>query len=287
MMRAMFRLAFAAAGASLGLLLCGARAAESPLERGTYLVHAVMACGTCHTTRDAAFRPIPEMELAGGRVIDDEGIHAIVPNITPDRETGIGNWTDDQIINAIRNGKRPDGTIIGPPMPIDFYREISDSDMRAIVAYLRQVKPISHRVEKSVYTISLPKNYGPTVTHVLDVPRSDRVAYGQYVAELGHCMLCHAPMVQGRNDMSNLGAGGRKFVTPRGTVFSANLTPANPNGIASWSDAQIKTAVTQGMRPDGSPLVPVMAFAWYKNTASDDLDALVAYLRSLKPATPP
>ena len=80
------------------------------MERGTYLVRAIMGCGTCHTTRDAAMKPLPEMELAGGRVIDREGIHAIAPNITSDPETGIGNWTDDQIIDAIRNGRRPDAS---------------------------------------------------------------------------------------------------------------------------------------------------------------------------------
>jgi cytochrome c2 len=285
--RAFFCVALAVTGMSLGALFCGAHAAESPSERGEYLVNAIMGCGTCHTTRDAAMKPIPEMELAGGRVIDREGIHAIAPNITPDPETGIGRWTDDQIINAIRNGKRPDGTIIGPPMPVAFYRVVSDNDMHAIIAYLRQVKPINHKVEKSVYTIPLPKDYGPTITHVTDVSRRDKVAYGKYVAALGHCMLCHTPESQGRNDMSKLGAGGVEFIVKGSPVLSANLTRANPGGIPSWTDAQIKTAVTKGMRPDGSPLAPVMAFAWYKNTADEDLDALVAYLRTLRPATAP
>jgi mono/diheme cytochrome c family protein len=265
----------------------GAPVANNSLERGAYLVRAIMGCGTCHTTRDAKMQPIAEMELAGGRVIDREGIHAVAPNITPDPETGIGKWTDAQIINAIRNGKRPDGSIIGPPMPVAFYRGVSDSDMRAVVAYLRQAEPIDHKVEKSVYTIALPQDYGPTVTHVADIPRGDKVAYGQYVASLGHCMLCHTPEAKGRNDLSKVGAGGVDFKLKDNVVLSANLTPANPGGIPSWSDAEIKTAVTQGIRPDGSKLAPIMAFAWYKNTSSEDLDALVAYLRTLKPATAP
>jgi cytochrome c553 len=280
-------LALVLIGTSFGAFSYGVHAEESPLERGTYLVRAIMSCGSCHTTRDTANKPIPEMELAGGRVLDDEGIHAIVPNITPDPETGIGKWTDDQIINAIRDGKRPDGSIIGPPMPVDFYRAISDTDMRAIVAYLRQVKPIGHKVEKSVYTIPLPKDYGPTITHVADVPRGITAVYGKYVSALGHCMLCHTPKIQGRNDMSKVGAGGVEFIVKGNPVISANLTPANPGGIPSWTDAQIKTAVTQGIRPDGSALAPVMGFAWYKNTTNDDLDALVAYLRTLRPATAP
>jgi hypothetical protein len=229
---------------------------------------------------------MPDMEMAGGRVIDDEGVHAIAPNITPDKKTGIGNWTDDQIIDAIRNGKRPDGTIIGPPMPIDFYRSISDSDVRAIIAYLRQVNPIEHKVEKSAFTITLPKSYGPTITSVSDEPRNDKATYGRYVAALGHCMQCHTPVVNGRNVWDKLGAGGRRFVVAGAPILSPNLTPANPEGIAQWTDEQIESAVTQGVRPDGTKLVPVMAFAWYKNTSQEDLDALVAYLRTLKPAEP-
>jgi mono/diheme cytochrome c family protein len=191
------------------------------------------------------------------------------------------------MIEAIRNGKRPDGTTIGPPMPIAFYRGMSDSDVRALVAYLHTVKPIHHVVEKSTYKNPLPPSYGPVVTHVPDVPRTDTVAYGQYLATaLGHCMDCHTPLVQGHNDMTKVGAGGRQQPAPGGgIVISTNLTPANEHGIAHWTDQQIKTAITQGVRPD-RPLVRLMAFDWYKHSSSADLEALVAYLRTLKPAAP-
>src|SRR5205085_1957722 len=96
----------------------------------------------------------------------------------------------------------------------------------------------------------------------------------------------HTPRVNGRSDMSKVGAGGRQFETLSGGVItSANLTPANDDGIAHWTDAEIKHAITHGVRP-GRALIPVMAFDWYKNISSDDLDALVAYLRSLRPAMP-
>jgi hypothetical protein len=86
--------------------------------------------------------------------------------------------------------------------------------------------------------------------------------------------------------MTKVGAGGREFeVHGGGLITSTNLTPANDAGIARWSDAQVKDAIAQGVRPDRT-LVPLMAFGWYKNISADDLDALVAYLRSLKPATP-
>ena len=182
------------------------------MERGTYLTQSIVACGNCHTPKDRDGKPIADRELAGGFVINAPVFHSVSPNITPDKETGIGNWTDDQIVDAIRNGKRPDGTTIGPPMPIEYYHNLSDSDVRAIVAYLRTVKPIKNKTEKSTYKIPLPAQYGPTVTSVPDMPRTDKVAYGRYLATaLGHCMDCHTPMVNGRSDMTKVGAGGRQF----------------------------------------------------------------------------
>lgn len=257
------------------------------VERGAYLVRGLVACGNCHTPKGADGAPIAGQEMAGGFVIDLPIFRAVASNITPDKATGIGAWTDQQIVDAIRNGKRPDGSIIGPPMPIVQYRNMSDTDAYAIVAYLRTVKPIEHKVEKSTYKIPLPPSYGPTVTHVADVPREKTVAYGHYLSEIAHCMECHTPAVRGALVMSKIGAGGRALPGPAGgEVITANLTPANLDGMARWTDAQVMTAITQGVRPDGRQLVPLMAFDWYRHTSRPDLDALIAYLRTLKPATP-
>ena len=282
MSRAKISLPLAAALAVI--LVPSFASAETPLERGKYLITSIAACGNCHTPKGPSGKALADQEFAGGTEINAPVFHAVVPNITPDKDTGIGKWTDDQIVNAIRNGKRPDGTTIGPPMPIGMYRGMSDSDVRAIVAYLRSVKPIKNKVEKSTYKIPLPPGYGPVVTHVMDVPRTDKLAYGKYLATaLGHCMECHTPMVQGRTDMSRLGAGGNKFESPvGGIVVSANLTPGNPDGIAKWTDAQLKAAIEEGKRPD-RPLVRLMAFDWYRNLSDADADALIAFLRTLKP----
>ncbi|HUK07662.1 MAG TPA: c-type cytochrome [Stellaceae bacterium] len=271
------------------LIGVGSASAETALERGTYLMRGIVACGNCHTTRDAAGKIEPRMELAGGTVFVAPVFRAVAPNITPDPETGIGRWTDDQIIDAIRDGKRPDGTIIGPPMPIDFYRGISDADVRALVAYLRAVPPVRHQVEKSVYKIPLPPSYGPPAASVPSTLPSDKIAYGHYLASnLGHCLECHTPRAaDGQLVMDKLGAGGQEIEVPwtGAIVLTSNLTPANPAGMARWTDQQIKTAITKGERPD-RPLAQLMAFDWYQNISDADLDALVAYLRTLKPAVP-
>jgi mono/diheme cytochrome c family protein len=270
--------------ASLAILAAGVSSAraETPLERGTYLMHSIVACGNCHTPKGPQ-GDVPGMELAGGVDFQEDVFTAVAPNITPDAETGIGKWTDAQIIAAIREGKRPDGTIIGPPMPIALYRGMVDDDVKAIVAYLRSVKPIANKVAKSQYKIPLPPSYGPPVTSVALVSRADKVAYGEYLASsLGHCVECHStPGANGAPDFVNhTGGGGMHFNGPWGVSYAANITPA---ALGKYSDEDIKNAITKGVRPDGSRLMPPMAYAYYRNIAPADLDAIVAYLRTLKP----
>lgn len=256
--------------------------AETPLERGTYLVRSIVACGNCHTPKGPT-GDLPGMEFAGWPEMDkSDAMIVSAPNITQDRETGIGAWSDAQIITAIREGKRPDGTIIGPPMPIGLYRGLSDTDVKAIVAYLRTVKPIRAVVPKSTYNIPLPPAYGPPVADVPDVDPADKIAYGAYLAgPLGHCIECHTPMGPTGPDLANrLGAGGFEFHGPWGTSVSANITPT---GLADRSDADIIRMITTGTRPDGSPMLPPMGYAYYANIKPADLEAIVAYLRTLPP----
>lgn len=280
----MHRCKLAAGLASLAILAVGASSAraETPLERGTYLMRSIVACGNCHTPKGPQ-GDLPDKELAGGVIFQEDAFTAVSPNITPDPETGIGKWTDAQIIAAIREGKRPDGTIIGPPMPIALYRGMADDDVKAIVAYLRSVKPIANKAAKSQYKIALPPSYGPPVASVAPVARTDKLAYGKYLASsLGHCVECHStPGANGAPDFINqTGGGGMQFNGPWGVSHAANITPA---ALGKYSDDDIKNAVTKGVRPDGSRLMPPMAYAYYRNIAPADLDAIVAYLRTLKP----
>ena len=281
------RQAFAASICAAALAVAPATAEESPLERGTYLMRSVVACGNCHTPQGPD-GPVAGMELAGGTLFELPGMTAYAANITPDDETGIGSWTDEQIIAAIREGKRPDGTTIGPPMPIGMYREMSDNDVRAIVAYLRAVPPVKNEVPASRYDFPLPAAYGPPVAAVPEPDRTDQLAYGAYLVSIGHCMECHTPMVDGRFDFANgLGAGGLEIPGPWGVSVSANITPHPEDGIGAWTDQQIKDAITEGVQPDGHKLMPPMAFAYYANISAADLDAIVAYLRTLKPLPDP
>ena len=257
------------------------------LARGTYLVEGIVACGNCHTPKTRDGTPIESMQFAGGFVIEEPGFTAYAPNITMDPETGIGHWSDAEIVRAIRDGVRPDGTLIGPPMPIAWYRGISDRDAEAIVAYLRSVRPVENTVPKSEYRIPLPPNWGPPVESVPEVARDNRLDYGRYLAvALGHCTECHTPMVDGQYDFSRTGLGGRVFNNIFGlgyTVISPNITPHPTAGIGAWTDEEIKRAITMGVSRDGRKLLPSMAFSYYANISDDDLDSLITYLRALNP----
>jgi mono/diheme cytochrome c family protein len=223
------------------------------------------------------------MELAGmAPFFETPEFTANAPNITPDKETGIGTWSDAQIISVIREGKRPDGSIIGPPMPIELYRGLSDRDVAAIVAYLRQVEPVRNEIPKSDYRIPLPPGYGPPVSSVPDVSSSEQVAYGAYLAgPAGHCIECHSPMGPMGPDIEHqLGAGGFEFPGPWGISVSANITPT---GLGGRSDVEIRRMITEGVRPDGSHMLPPMPYPYYANIKDDDLEAIIAYLRTLSP----
>lgn len=267
------------------LLLGSAAHAQQPgsVERGKYLMESVVACGNCHIARGPQGQPLFDKGLSGGMLFDEPPFKAYASNITPDLQTGIGKWTDAQLAKAIREGIRPDKTVIGPPMPIAFYRSLSDADLNAIVAYLRAQPGVASEVPKSSFNIPLPPNYGPPVHGVKTPSPKDQLRYGKYLADIGHCMECHTPRDQkGMLQMKNVGAGGQVFNGPWGQSVARNLTP-HDSGLKGWSDAQIATAVREGLNREGHPYKPPMAFGFYKNISDADMAALTAYLRSLKP----
>lgn len=263
--------------------------AETLLERGAYLANSVAACGNCHTPIDEQGRPIPGQEFAGRFLIEMPEFTVHTPNITPDMETGIGGWSEAEIATAIREGRRPDGSLIGPPMPFELYRQLSDRDVAAIAAYVRSRPAVRNAMPRTVYRIPLPASYGPPVGTVPDVDPNDLVAYGAYLAgPVGHCIECHTPMVEGRFDYENQrGAGGNEFEGPWGVSVSANLTSHDADGIKRYSDAEVIQMITTGMRPDGTAMLPPMGFPYYARIKPEDLKAIVAYLRSLPPKTNP
>lgn len=266
-----------ALGLALGALGFVGGAVAGSVERGEYLVTSVMACGSCHTPiGPTGF--VAEQALGGRLVIKNEQFTAVAPNITPAGR--IKDWTDEQLAKAIREGIRPDGSVIGPPMPFEVYKGISDDDLQSVVAYLRTAPAVDNDPGRSVYNIPLPPAYGPPVTTVAAVQEGVTPEYGKYLAnEIGHCSSCHTKMEGGVPQFDTLlFAGGEPFDGPWGTVVSANLTPY---GLADYTDAQIATMITHGERPDGGKLTGPMAFPFYAKMKADDVQAIITYLRSL------
>lgn len=140
-----FRLTAAAALAALGV--CASAQAETLVERGQYLAH-IMDCGGCHNI--GSFTPTPNMETPlGGSGIGFQipGMGTFYPpNLTPDAETGLGTWSDAEVITAFTTGMRPDGRPLSPAMPWMSYAHINADDATALVAYLRSLKPVSNKV---------------------------------------------------------------------------------------------------------------------------------------------
>ena len=230
--------------------------AQTPVERGKYLVNTIMTCQNCHTPKGERGAPIYERDLSSGLSWDEPPFKVTASNITQDKETGIGNWSDADIKKALRKGERPNGVHLAAIMPADFYEILTENDLNAIVAYLRTVKPVKQTYPDPIYKIALPRHIPPGAEKPFtETDMTDKVKKGFYLATIGHCFECHTPMgPKGREFETRYGAGGFDFPGPWGKSTSRNITSSREKGIGAWSDAEIKRAITDGVSRDGSRL---------------------------------
>jgi mono/diheme cytochrome c family protein len=275
-------------GLALGAALIGTAHAQSDnaksalVKRGDYLVNSIMTCGNCHTPKGPT-GDIMAKAFSGGLSWDEPPFKVTAPNITEDKDTGIGKWSDADIKKLLRTGVRPNGIPIAAVMPTSFYGIITERDMNAIVAYLRTLKPIKNKVPAPIYRMKLPHAVFPgSEKPYTEAMQKDKLKHGFYLATIGHCMECHTPMgPHGREWADHMGAGGFKMPGPWGVSVSRNITPNKAKGLGNWTDAEIKRAVTTGVAKDGSHLKPPMGFHYYSKMTGKDLDALIAYLRTV------
>ena len=266
--------------ATLGFV--GAASADTPVERGSYLVNTILTCGNCHSPKGPP-QAVAGKDFSGGLRFDEPPFDVTAPNITPDKETGIGSWSDADIKKLLRTGVRTNGTPIASVMPTGFYEIITDGDMDAIVAYLRTLKPVNNKVPDPIYKMPAPRQIFPGAEKpYTQAMLSDPMKNGFYLVTIGHCLECHTPMVKGQHDWAaDLGRGGFEFPGPWGVSVSRNITSSKTKGLGAWSDAEIKRAITQGIDKDGNKLKPPMGFGYYAHMTDADLDAVIAWVRTL------
>src|SRR3569832_203170 len=183
------------------------------LERGEYLANYVVGCMDCHSKRDFtkfSGPVVPGTEGGGGFVFDEKiGLPGKIParNITPDNETGIGTWTDDDLIKAMTQGISKNGDTLFPIMPYPNLNRMSKADLMSIVAYIRTLKPIRNKVPTRQLMIPIAMAYpGPILQPSIDgnvrPPESDKVKYGEYLVTMADCATCHSPLTQHGPDMT-------------------------------------------------------------------------------------
>jgi len=283
-----------AAGLLVALLLALAALASTAsaqvpsaadIARGKYVFGATGGCG-CHTV---AKHPAN----AGGRRYDGPFGTVYSANITPDRETGIGSWTDEQIITAIRLGRRPNGERLIPVHPYTTFNGMIADDLQALVAYLRTVpavkqanqpKKISVPMFESVFLPAWLAAFAPKETPPTSAPTSG-TARGEYlVRAVGHCGECHTPRTMTMaTDNSRFLAGN-----PKGPEDSEvpNITPDKTTGL-TWTEEEIADYLATGNKPDGDVAGGLMGevidgtLAGYKDLTKADRLAIARYLKTI------
>ncbi len=260
------------------------------LARGTYLVKHVTPCMECHAPHTWTEHEAPvEWNMVGaGQEMPVKGLpgRVVAPNLSPDPETGAGNWTDDQLARAIREGIGHDGRALFPLMPYQRYRSMSDEDVASVIVYLRSLAPV--RRPQPATEIVVPVRYlMRSVPQPLNAPVpapdvSTPAKRGAYLATLGACVECHTPQdAHGQPVPGMAFAGGFVFDGPWGRVASANLTP-DPSGIPYY-DLALFTEVLRTGQVKARRINQIMPWHAFGGMSDDDIAAVFAHLTALKP----
>lgn len=265
---------------------------EARLARGKYLAEGPTHCFFCHTEHEFSTPEYPMVasKKGAGWVLPlPELNHIAARNITPDKDTGIGTWSDDEVARAIREGVRKDGSALFPVMPYMDFAALDDEDVKSIVVYLRTIPAVRNTVP--VRQLPGPLEYivktmpTPLTTPQPSHPASTPVERGQYLVTMAGCGACHTPTDGEGTPLPGLGfAGGGFFQLPNQPgklVFTANITP-DPSGIAHYDDGLFRETMRTGQIP-GRMLNHIMPFLAYRNMTDDDISDIYAFLKTAAP----
>jgi mono/diheme cytochrome c family protein len=264
-------------------------ATDARLARGKYIVEGPASCFHCHSEHD--------VNDPGGRIIQSKkGAGWLMPvpelgtiasrNITPDPETGIGKWTDDEIARAIQEGVSRDGSALFPMMPYMNFAHMTDEDVASVVVYLRTIPPVKNVVptRKLIFPLNILVNTmpQPLTTHAPDAPRTTAAARGEYlVRTVAGCGDCHTPSDDKGQPLPGMDfSGGNVFHDPmqKKDVAAPNITQ-DPSGIAHYDDELFAMTLHTG-QVRGRQLSPVMPYENFRIMTDDDLRDAFAYLKT-------
>jgi mono/diheme cytochrome c family protein len=265
---------------------------EKRIERGEYLANGILMCMTCHSPRDTTKPGFPAIESKKGSGVilyDTEEGRLVAPNITPDKETGAGTWTDDMFARAIREGVGHDGRALSLPMYWGSFRELSDEDLASVIVYLRTIPAVKNKLPKRRLSAEREKRLQgrprPPLTSVETPDLSNLLTRGRYYIKTADCVGCHS----GGKRLPGLFAGGSKLENYYGWarlwkedtsyVFSTNITP-HETGLKGWTPELFINVIRTGK---GGVLAPRMPWVAYKNMTDEDLTAILMALQKLHP----
>ncbi len=262
------------------------------IARGKHLVFSIAHCADCHSNQnaDSLLQLGIEPSLSGGHKFELPIGNIYAKNITSDKETGIGNLTDAEIARTLYYGVGSDGRAMFDFMP---FHNVSESDMQAIISYIRTQKPVKNKVPDHTYNVMgnvvkafMLKPTGPNGAIPKTITPDTSAAYGSYIVNyVGNCAGCHTQ----RDAMTGayIGphmAGGNVFAEPgKDTLISPNLTPDKSGRLDGWNFELFKNRFRKGK------LIPHTHMPWnsYKHMTDEELKAIYNYLQTVQPAKMP
>jgi mono/diheme cytochrome c family protein len=250
------------------------------LARGAYLVRYVANCAGCH----GADPKNPEGPLSGGHEFKNWRIGTVrAANITPDPATGIGAWSEAEIMRALRNGEDRAGHVLAPVMPYEWFNGMTTRDALAIARYLKSQAPVHNIVKNNknlIYRLGELFFLGPKKDN-----REAAASHGEYLAlHVALCADCHTPRggLQNTAIWDMLFAGNAK--PPKDWPANpANITPDTATGIGEWSEGDFLKTIRTGTDPDEEKLHDFMPWKRFRNMTEQDLLAIYHYLKTVKP----
>jgi hypothetical protein len=289
----------------------GAPGGMASIARGDYLVNHVAACGDCHTPRDAMGTPIAGKLLAGNAAFadlnpaDDTVGLLPAPNLTPDKATGLGNWTDEQVKAAFLNGVDDEDEPLLSVMPYYVFHNMTDDDADSIVMYLRSIPAVKNEIPERqdlgfpvIQAQPVPSSDLPDTTLEPSDPNYERAQNGRYLAaNVGVCLECHTehdPQGEVPLMLDKLFQGNEVFTREQlhlppifpEAIYSSNITPGE-NGIKDWTPEDVVKVLKEGIDDEGQALCPPMPFGpmgAFGGLSDSDARDIGIYLTTLEPA---